>query len=139
MAKCRTRFWLSRVFCVALVLALSMVTAGAKTARKTATEDTVLNAVELPISLERIRRKLDRLPASDEERNLLRLDYYIEVYGHAPDLNVLDGFDIHNGPVPYGSSHWDILAVTTPRHFKSPVANIGSVIGWTSWKDLLGR
>lgn len=136
MVNCRTR--LRRVFCVALVLTLGMVTAGATTARKAATEDTVLNAVELPVSLERIRRKLDRLPASDEERNLLRLDYYIEVYGRAPALNALDGFDIHNGPVPYGSSHRDILSVTTPRHFKSPVANIGNVIGWT-WKDLLGR
>ena len=94
----------------------------------------LLSSTELPVSLERIRRRLDRLPARQEERDLLRLSYYIEVYGRAPDIDLLEGFDIHNGPVPYASSHRELLSVATPRHFRPSVANIGSVIGW-AWKQ----
>ena len=90
----------------------------------------VLSSTELPVSLERVRRKLDRLPSSQGERNLLRLNYYIEVYGRAPDLDLLKGFDIHDGPVPYSFTHSELLAVTTPRHFRPSVAN---VVGWT-WR-----
>ncbi len=90
----------------------------------------VLSSTELPVLLERIRRKLDRLPSSQEERNLLRLNYYIDVYGSPPELDLLEGFDIHYGPVPYLSTHSELLQVTTPRHFQSAVVNI---IGWT-WK-----
>ena len=65
---------------------------------------------------------------------MLRLSYYVEVYGRAPRINVMDGFDVHNGPVPYGApSHADMIAVTTPIEFPSPAANIGNVIGW-AWK-----
>ena len=95
----------------------------------------VLSATELPVLLERVRRKLDRLPSSQAERNLLRLSYYIEVYGRAPDLNLLEGFDIHNGPVPYATSHRELLGVATPRHFQPAVANVGNVLGW-AWRRM---
>ena len=90
----------------------------------------VLSSTELPVLLERIRRKLDRLPSSQEERNLLRLNYYINVYGSPPELDLLKGFDIHHGPVPYLSTRSELLRVTTPRHFQPAVATI---IGWT-WR-----
>ena len=70
--------------------------------------ETPLDAEQLPVSL-RIKRKLDRVPVAADERNLL-----------------FDGFDVHNGPVPYGApTHATMRGVTTP--------NIGNVLGW-AWK-----
>jgi hypothetical protein len=98
-------------------------------------EVATLEAIELPVSLERIRRKLDRLPISEDARLELGLNYYIEVYGRSPRVNVLDGFDVHNGPIPYFSSHAELMSVMTPREFQPTVANIGAVLGW-SWDQL---
>ena len=120
--------------CIVLVLAVASVSAGPAAGGGQPGSDRVIDAEELPISLERIKRKLDRLPDSDQERSMLRLSYYVEVYGRAPRINVMEGFDVHNGPVPYSApSHADMLAVTTPIEFSSPAANIGNVIGW-AWK-----
>ncbi len=78
--------------------------------------DTPLDAEQLPVSL-RIKRKLDRVPVAADERKLL-----------------FDGFDVHNGPVPYGApTHATMRDVTTPIEFRSPTANIGNVLGW-AWK-----
>lgn len=90
-----------------------------------------LPSVELPVNLERMKRRLSALPASDDERSLLRLDYYVSVYGRAPGINVLEGFDLHNGPVPFGPpTGADLRALWTPEEFSAPVADLTSVIGW---------
>ena len=57
-----------------------------------------LPAVTLPVNLERVTRMLTALPATDEGRSLLKLSYYLEVYGRAPRLDLLRGFDLHTGP-----------------------------------------
>ena len=91
-----------------------------------------LPAEELPVSLERIKRRLHRLPPTHEERSLLRLSYYIEVYGRLPRIDLVQGFDVHNGPVPYGApTHAELLAVMSPREFRPAVAKLNSIIGWT--------
>ncbi|MDP6581560.1 MAG: hypothetical protein QF681_12970 [Vicinamibacterales bacterium] len=90
-----------------------------------------LPAVELPVNLERLKRKLAALPATDEERSLLKLNFYLEVYARAPRINPLEGFDIHTGPVPFGGpSDADMRALWTPREFSTPAADLGSVLGW---------
>ncbi len=90
-----------------------------------------LPAEELPVSLDRIKRQLDRLPPT-HERSLLRLSYYIEVYGRLPRIDLVQGFDVHNGPVPYGvPTHAELLAVMSPREFRPAVAKLNSIIGWT--------
>ena len=45
---------------------------------------------------ERIKRQLDRLPPTHTERSVLRLSYYIEVYGRLPRTDQVQGF----GPSP---------------------------------------
>ncbi len=91
-----------------------------------------LPAEELPVSLERIKQQLDRLPPTHEERSLLRLSYYVEVYGRLPRIDLVQGFDVHNGPVPYGApTHAELLAVMSPREFRPAVAKLNSIIGWT--------
>ena len=87
--------------------------------------------VRVRVNLERVKRKLAALPASDDERSLLDLNYYLEVYGRAPRLNLLAGFDSHTGPVPFGGpSHADMRALWTPEAFRAPVVNVGSVFDW---------
>lgn len=94
-------------------------------------EPAPLPSVELPVNLERLKRKLAALPASDDERSLLRLAFYLDVYGRAPRLNPLDGFDIHTGPIPFGSpSQADLRSVGTPAAFRAPVADLTKVLGW---------
>ena len=62
---------------------------------------------------------------------LLDLNYYLEVYGRAPRLNLLEGFDTHIGPVPFGGpSHADLRDLWTPEEFSSPVADLGSLFDW---------
>ena len=88
-------------------------------------------AMRLPVNLERVKRKLAALPASDNQRSLLDLNYYLEVYGRTPRLNLLAGFDSHTGPVPFGGpSHADMRALWTPEAFRAPVADLGSVFDW---------
>ncbi len=88
-------------------------------------------AVEVPVNLERVKRRLAALSATDDERSILKLSYYLEVYGRAPRLDLLQGFDRHNGPVPFGGpSHADMRALWTPEEFSAPVADLGSALDW---------
>jgi len=90
-----------------------------------------LPSVDLPVNLERMKRQLATLPDSDAERSLLRLDFYISVYGRAPAINPLEGFDLHNGPVPFGApTRDDLQALWTPEEFSAPVADLTKVLGW---------
>ena len=90
-----------------------------------------VRAVRVPVNLERVKRKLVALPARDDERTLLDLSYYLEVYGRAPRINLLAGFDSHTGPVPFGGpSHADILALWTPEAFSTPAVDLSSLFGW---------
>jgi hypothetical protein len=90
-----------------------------------------LPAVTLPVNLERVKRMVAALPATDEGRSLLKLSYYLEVYARAPRLNLLRGFDLDAGPVPFGGpSHADMQALWTPEEFSAPVADLGSLFDW---------
>ena len=90
-----------------------------------------LPAVEVLVNLERVKRKLAALPATGEKRSILKLSYYLEVYGRAPRLDLLQGFDRYNGPVPFGGpSHADMQALWTPKEFSAPVADLGSALDW---------
>ena len=116
--------YLGVVILVACALALS---AGRAVAQEPTPDDDAgapaLDAIELPVSLERIKRRLAELPETTEGRNLLRLSYYIEVYGRAPAIKVVDGFDLHTGPIPYGSpTHREMLGAMTPRHWRPGAA-----------------
>ena len=92
--------------------------------------DTPLNVVEFPVSLERIKRQLARLPVITSGRNTLRLRSFITVSAPAPRINVFEGYDLHNGPVPYGTpTHAAMRAVTTPIEFRRSVATIGNLLG----------
>ncbi len=91
-----------------------------------------LRAEELPVSLERIKRK--QAQVAPAQSSLLRLDYYVEVYGRAPKIDVLQAFDVHSGPVPYGApTHAELLSLILPPESRtSPLLLIPGIdiIGW---------
>lgn len=97
----------------------------------------VLDAEDLGVSLARIQRRLDRLPEGDDARRLLRLNFYVEVYGRAPRLDLFEGFDLHNGPVPYGvPRHNEMLsAMRSDDPLYPPAINLNPIAGW-AWKAL---
>ncbi len=93
-----------------------------------------LPAEELPVSLERIKQKLAQLGPA--QSSLLRLDYYIEVYGRAPKIDVLQAFNVHSGPVPYGApTHAELLSLILPPESRTPPLLLSpgiDIIGWIS-------
>jgi hypothetical protein len=88
---------------------------------------------ELPVSLDRIRRKLSQAPPSKSTG--LKLEYYVEVYGKSPRLDFLAEFDATSGAVQYGSpTHREFLDLVTPQEFKSPPADLlGGAMALMKW------
>ena len=96
---------------------------------------------ELPVSLERIKRKVARLGPA--QSSLLRLDYYVQVYGRAPKIDVLKAFDVHSGPVPDGApTHAELLSLILPPESPAPPLLLSpgiDIIGWISGTRREGR
>jgi hypothetical protein len=88
---------------------------------------------ELPVSIERIRRKLAQ--AAPSKTTGLRLEYYVEVYGRSPRLDFLAEFDPTTDAVQYGSpTHQEFLNLVTPQEFKSPPADLlGGALALMKW------
>lgn len=85
---------------------------------------------DLPVSLDRIRARLAAQPRTTESKDGLRLSYYVDVFGVAPQLDIF-GPDINftTAPVQYGGmTHREFLDLVTPQEFKSPVADIPSAL-----------
>ncbi|MBI4475873.1 MAG: hypothetical protein HY654_01800 [Acidobacteria bacterium] len=88
---------------------------------------------ELPISIARIQRKLAQTPPSS--RSGLKLEYYVEVVGKAPPIDVFGTFDVKNGPVPWaGMTHREFLDLVTPQEFRSPPMDFSAFFRWLSEK-----
>jgi hypothetical protein len=101
---------------------------------------------DLPVSLDRIRRQLAVTPTRTRSSKAgLRLEYYVDVYGRAPRLELfLPTEHITNAPVMYGGmTHQEFLQVITPQEFKAPPADIGSAVAalvkWLSDKQKNGQ
>ncbi|HEY5617455.1 MAG TPA: hypothetical protein VIK60_05885 [Vicinamibacterales bacterium] len=92
---------------------------------------TAVDVSRLPVDVNRIHREL-RQYASREEREGLRLRYFVGVYGQAPPLVIFGPEDnLSNGPVPYGApTHKDMLYQMTPQEFRSPPADLGALVRW---------
>ena len=123
---------------VCLVMFAGMARPGLAAEQHTASADAgaVLVAEDLGISLTRIQRKLDRLPDREEARSLLRLNYYVQVYARAPPLELFQGFDLYNSPIPYRvPSHSEMLSVMRPNRLYPSAANLTPILGW-AWRGL---
>ena len=87
----------------------------------------------LPLDLGRIQRELRRAPDS-ESREALKLRYFLQIYGTAPQLKIFTDTDnLVHGPVPYGApTHQEMLNVMTPQEFRTPVMDFSSLFRWAS-------
>jgi hypothetical protein len=77
---------------------------------------------DLPVSLERIRKAVAAQPAlslpSSGRKDLPR--FYVEIVGTPAFDTFLEGFDLVNGPVPYGNmTHREFLSMVTPKELYS--------------------
>ena len=87
-----------------------------------APEDSRVSAHEInsfPGSLDRIRKQLDRVTEAGEDNDLLRLDYYIDVYGRLPEINIVEGFKLDSGPVRFSvPTTTELLNASTPERYR---------------------
>jgi len=81
----------------------------------------------LPVSVSRISRQI-RQAEVREDRNGLRLNYTIQVYGETPKLKLITPLDnLRTGNVPGSApTHNDMIRQMTPLEFSAPVMSLGS-------------
>ena len=126
------------VIALAIALVLLPAVPALAGAGQAAEDGGSFDAAALPVSIDRIRRQLERLPAGDGAGDMLRLRFYVRVNAPAPEavvLDVFDGFDLRNAPPRYGSPvHTEMRALTTPgRHrFRrgTPAVTSGNLLSW---------
>jgi len=106
-----------RVIGITAVLVLGLAhTSVAQSPPPAAPAQQTVDVSRLPIDLDRIQREF-RQAAIREEREGLNLRYFVEVYGQAPPLVLLDRErdNLQFGPTPHGApTHRDILWMLTP-------------------------
>lgn len=96
-----------------------------------------VDASRLGVSMSRIRRGLRVSEARDRENTTgLKLQFQVQVFGAAPRIDILQGFDIRKGaPTPFGApTHSDFISHWTPTAFRSPPAPLSSLAGWALFK-----
>jgi hypothetical protein len=68
----------------------------------------------LPVSVDRIQRRLSRPPAIRPE--VTRHVFRVEVFGRKPTIDEILGPDWRKGPTPYGGmTHSEFLSLVTPK------------------------
>ncbi len=82
----------------------------------------------LGVSFDRIKRELGERPPSPAIAPL-KLDYYVEVIGWAPQIQLFTPEELRAGPVPGGPpTHWEMVdQVFTKPEFKAPAVPISSL------------
>lgn len=96
--------------------------------------DQPIDATKLGVDLSRISKGL-RLAESREKAAVdgLRLDYSVQVYGRAPKIDVLNGVDLFNGPVPgTAPSHRQMIDFWTPEIYRAPTMPISALAFWAA-------
>lgn len=91
-----------------------------------------IDAAALGVSLSRISRRLTaESKARTEGASPLKLEFFVDVYGTAPELRFFTGQDLVYGAVPGSApTHRDMLRHVTPQAFRSPrVDFLGMVAG----------
>lgn len=117
-----------------LPLARAAQAAGSSTGPRT---EQALDIDKLPVSVVRVRNRLSTLPPYDPEGGL-RLNFFVDVYGKAPGLDLFTGIDLSGrGAVQYGPmTHAEFLEFVTPKAFRAPVMDLSSVMfaaaGWAA-------
>lgn len=95
-----------------------------------------IDATKLGIDLNKVQRGLAiGTPEERLEQSGLRLNYRVEVFGEAPEIDLFTNFDPKVGAVPYGGpTHQDFLNQVTPEEFRSPMINFSALAFWAFGK-----
>lgn len=100
-----------------------------------------LDGGTLPVSLDRIRRRLAAFPP-EKDRLLLRLTTRVDVYARAQAIEILEGFAVESwgsplggrtgGGIAHGSpTHNEMMTVMTPEFWRWRASSLGGPgFGW---------
>ena len=131
---------LALIACIAL-LVLGLAAPAAAGQAPAATEEVNADGGTLPVSLDRIKRRMAARPA-EEDRLLLRLTTRINVYARAEAIAVLEGFNVESwtsglggrtgGAIAYGSpTHNETVNAMTPQFWRQRASSLGGIgVGW---------
>ena len=119
-----------RFLAALLACAVAVVPAAAQTAPVASGSAPAIDANALGISLSRISRRLAaESQARSEGASPLKLEYFVDVYGSAPQLRFFTGQDLVYGGVPGSApTHRDMMMHVTPQAFRSPRVDFLSLI-----------
>ena len=119
-------------FAVALGIGLAAPVAAAAQEPDAETAVEAVDASALPVSLERIKRRMAATERTQEgRRGLLDLNFYVDVYARAPAIELLRDFDLDSETVSYGSpTHREMLEAATPREWRPRAISTGNLFGW---------
>jgi hypothetical protein len=125
------------VFVTALVVGL----ASPATASASGSDETGIEAFTLPVSLDRIKRRLEAL-LSEDQRLVLRLTERVDVYARELAMEILHDFNVKSwasllggrtgGAIAYGSpTHNEMMQAMTPAFWQQQAASMGWLgFGW---------
>jgi hypothetical protein len=92
-----------------------------------APDNPIVTFEKLGVSLERIKRELGGRPPTRDGTGL-KLDFYVEVVGQAPPIQLFTPQELAAGPVPFAPpTHADILNMITKPEFRSPAVPISTL------------
>ena len=92
-----------------------------------------LDASKLGVSLSRIQRGLRISEIREQSAGIpLKLDFQVQVFGTAPRIDFIEGFDISpDAPIPYGApTHAEFLQHWTPQAYRAPMVPFSSIASW---------
>lgn len=92
-----------------------------------------IDASKLPLNLARVQQKLRE---SATQSDASRLRFSIDVVGRLPRIELFGpDANLLFGPVPYGApTHRDMMNITTPQEFRSPVMDFSNLMRWLQSK-----
>jgi hypothetical protein len=94
-----------------------------------------VNVDKLPLNLKRVQSQLQKI-AEREDVGVLRLHYFVDVFGHPPPIELFTEADnLQTGPVPYGGpTHNEVLRVITPIEHRAPAMDLNALARWLAEK-----
>ena len=98
------------------------------------TDTIYIDPTKLGVSLERIQKGLRIAEARDQSsQDGLRLEYNVQVFGAAPRIDVLSGFDLFNGIVPDSApTHREFIEQVTPQIYRTPTMPVSAFAAYAA-------
>jgi hypothetical protein len=127
-----------RALVLCVLLAGTAVPARAQSAQPSSqpdSRDTIyIDPTKLGVSLERIQKGLRIAEAREQSKtDGLRLEYNVQVFGTAPRIDVLSGFDLFNGIVPDSApTHREFIDQVTPQIYRTPTMPVSMFAVWAA-------